>query len=522
MGFRAVQIRFCSDILLKLMWWIMLICPHVGCFIYYPERKFVFLKRIASGVLALIFTLALMLPGAAFASEPPETTTPYICLMDANTGSVLYEKSARDKTYPASTTKIMTCILALEMCEDLYEVVNVGTGYDARGSKMSFVNNEELRVIDLIYGTMMVSGNDAAYVLARHIAGSESAFASLMNQKAAEIGMENTHFVKSNGLHKDEHYSTAYDMALLGRYAMQNQAFRDVVGSEYFDVPPSEWDSDGYHLENSNRLIHMMEDDETNYKYQYATGIKTGDTDQAGRCLVASAQKDGVELILVSFGDPQGSAGKNIRYVNAQKYFDWGFANYATLSVSELGLESSVSIPVSNASFESGSGLTATVDLAGKVLAGTRDYINGIMAGKDSITTNVTYRDGAAALTAPITAGEEVGTITYIANGQAFLTMPLIAANSVDEIGNVTDPSPESSPILVDGNEAEEDGSPWLFWILIVIALLAVLMIIRIALLRNSRRRRRRRKGSRPSAARPSSRSRSRSSSRSRSRSRYR
>ncbi|MBQ7091748.1 MAG: hypothetical protein IJN83_03760, partial [Clostridia bacterium] len=238
--------------------------------------------------------------------------------------------------------------------------------------------------------------------------------------------------------------------------------------------------------------------------------------------LVASAQKDGVELILVSFGDPQGSAGKNIRYVNAQKYFDWGFANYATLSVSELGLESSVSIPVSNASFESGSGLTATVDLAGKVLAGTRDYINGIMAGKDSITTNVTYRDGAAALTAPITAGEEVGTITYIANGQAFLTMPLIAANSVDEIGNVTDPSPESSPILVDGNEAEEDGSPWLFWILIVIALLAVLMIIRIALLRNSRRRRRRRKGSRPSAARPSSRSRSRSSSRSRSRSRYR
>ena len=483
------------------------------------------MKRIASGVLALIFTLALMLPGAAFASEPPETTTPYICLMDANTGSVLYEKSARDKTYPASTTKIMTCILALEMCEDLYEVVNVGTGYDARGSKMSFVNNEELRVIDLIYGTMMVSGNDAAYVLARHIAGSESAFASLMNQKAAEIGMENTHFVKSNGLHKDEHYSTAYDMALLGRYAMQNQAFRDVVGSEYFDVPPSEWDSDGYHLENSNRLIHMMEDDETNYKYQYATGIKTGDTDQAGRCLVASAQKDGVELILVSFGDPQGSAGKNIRYVNAQKYFDWGFANYATLSVSELGLESSVSIPVSNGSFESGGGLTATADLAGKVIAGTRDYINGILAGKGTITTNVTYRDGAAALTAPITAGEEVGTITYIANGQAFLTMPLIAANSVDEIGNVTDPGPEASPILVDGNEAEEDGSPWLFWILIIIALLAVLMIIRIALLRNSRRRRRRRKGSRSSVSRSSSsrtRSPSRSRSSSRSRSRYR
>ena len=476
------------------------------------------MKRIASGVLALIFTLALMLPGAAFASEPPETTTPYICLMDANTGAVLYEKAARDKTYPASTTKIMTCLLALEMCDNLYEVVNVGTGYDARGSLMSFVNNEELRVIDLIYGTMMVSGNDAAYVLARHIAGSEAEFATLMNQKAAEIGMNNTHFVKSNGLHKDDHYSTAYDMALLGRYAMQNQAFREVVGSEYFDVPPSQWDSDGYHLENSNRLIHMMENDEVNYKYPYATGIKTGDTDQAGRCLVASAKKDGIELILVSFGDPQGSAGKNIRYVNAQKYFDWGFANYASLSVSELNLESSVSIPVANSSFESNGTVTATADLTGKVLAGTHDYINGILAGKDTITSNVTYRDNAASLTAPIAAGEEVGTITYICNGQAFLTMPLIAANSVDEIGNVINDGPEASPILEDITEEEKDGSPWLFWILIIIALLAVLMIFRIMMLRNSRRRRRRRKSSRSSVGRAPSRSRSRSPSRSRSR----
>ncbi len=472
------------------------------------------MNRIKCGLMALIFTLALVLPGAALASEPPEASTPYICLMDASTGTVLYEKSARDKLYPASTTKIMTCILAIEMCDDLYEVVNVGTGYDTRGSLMKFVNNEELRVIDLIYGTMMVSGNDAAYVLARHIGGSESAFVSLMNQKAAEIGMENTHFVKPNGLHKDDHYSTAYDMALLGRYAMQNETFRQVVGSEYFDVPASEWDSDGYHLENSNRLIHMMDTDAVNYKYQYATGIKTGDTDQAGRCLVASAQKDGVELIYASFGDPQGSAGKFIRFENAAKFFDWGFANYATLSVSELALESSVTIPVSNGSFESGSGLTATADLTGKVIAGTRDYIDGILAGKSTITSSVTYRDNAAALTAPITAGEEVGTITYICNGQAFLTMPLIAANSVDEIGNVVgSAAPEESPIFMDGTKTDSEGSPWLFWILIIIAVAAVLMIIRIVILRNSRRRRRRRKASR-SGVRSSSRSRSRSRSR--------
>lgn len=475
------------------------------------------MKRLISGIFALIIALILLLPGMAFASAAPEVSTPYICLMDANTGAVLYEKSAREKAYPASTTKIMTCLLALEMCEDLYEVVNVGSDYDTKGSRMSFVNNEELRVIDLIYGTMMVSGNDAAYVLAKHIAGSEAQFASLMNQKAAEIGMANTHFVKSNGLHKDDHYSTAYDMALLGRYAMQNPLFREVVGSEYFDVPASEWDSDGYHLENSNRLIHMKEDDKVNYKYQYATGIKTGDTDQAGRCLVASAEKDGVELILVLFGDPQGDAARNLRFENAAKFFDWGFSNYATLSVSELSLESSFTIPVSNGSFESGGGLTATADLSGKIIAGTRDYIDSILAGKGAITANCAYRDGAAALTAPIEMGEEVGTVTYICNGQAFLTMPLIAQNSVDEIGNVVS-GPEESPILVDTPDADDEGSPWLFWILIIIALIAILTIIRIVLLRNSRRRRRRRKSSRSSIPRSRSSARSRSSSRSRSR----
>jgi len=483
------------------------------------------LKRFLHFILACVLCISMLLPAAAFAAAP-EVSTPYICLMDANTGAVLYEKAAREKAYPASTTKIMTCILAIEMCEDLNEVVNVGSGFDTAGSLMNFVRGEELRVIDLIYGTMMVSGNDAAYALATHIGGSESNFANLMNQKAAEIGMNNTHFVKSNGLHKDDHYSTAYDMALLGRYAMQNPKFREVVGSEYFDVPASQWDSDGYHLENSNRLIHTMETDDVSYKYAYATGIKTGDTNQAGRCLVASAQKNGVELILVLFGDPQGSAGKFMRFENAPKFFEWGFENYASVSISELGLETSVSVPVSNASFEgSENGLTATATLPSSVLAGTKDFINDVIANKANISYTYALNGNVSAVTAPIAAGDNLGTITYTYNGAALLTGDLIAANSVDEIGNVMETAPTESPIL--SNEEEEGGSGLLFWILIIIALLALLLIIRIALTRKARRRRaRNRRSSYSSSGRPrsaasrSSASRSRSSaSRSRSRS---
>ena len=288
------------------------------------------MKRVISAMLIFITVIGLM-PAALAEAAPEAPTTKHICLMDANTGAVLYEKDARSKAYPASTTKIMTTILALELCDDLEEKVNVGSNFDKRGSLMKFSNNEELRIIDLIYGTMMVSGNDAASALAIHISGSQDEFSKLMNAKAAEIGMNDTHFVKANGLHDDNHYSTAYDMALLGRYAMQNQKFREIVSAQYWDVPPTNKDSDGYHLENANRLIHKGEKDTQSYLYQYATGIKTGDTDQAGRCIVASARKDGVELICVLFGDPQGDKYRYTRFENAPKFFNWGFEKTAPL-----------------------------------------------------------------------------------------------------------------------------------------------------------------------------------------------
>ena len=151
-------------------------------------------------------------------------------------------------------------------------------------------------------------------------------------------------------------------------------------------------------------------------------------------------------------------------------------------------------MPVENGAFEDGGGLTATADISGKIIAGTRDFVSGVISSKDTITANVTYRDGAAALTAPIAAGDEVGTVTYTCNGAAILTAALTADNSVDEIGNMISANPSESPLIFDPG-ASDTGSPWLFWVLIAVAILAIFMIIRIIILRSNRRRRRRRRG---------------------------
>lgn len=312
------------------------------------------MKRRILLLLAVAFLLGLF-PSAALADfDPASISTPYVCLMEAETGAVLYEHNAREQAFPASTTKIMTTILTIEMCDDLYETVNIGRGFDTGGSvtrPYALSRDEELRIIDLLYCTMMVSGNDASSALAIYLAGSQEEFANLMNKKAAEIGMVNTHFVNANGLHDENHYTTAYDMALLAQYAMQNQAFRDIVSTETFEVPATN-KNPARLLENANRLIHTKADTD-NLEYAYATGIKTGDTAYAGRCLVASAQHDGVELLLVLFGDMEGEVPSEYRFENAAKFFDWGFARFATAPISSLNLITEFSAPVSNAAFDS-------------------------------------------------------------------------------------------------------------------------------------------------------------------------
>lgn len=215
-------------------------------------------------------------------------------VIDCASKRVLYEKDAYTKRGMASTTKIMTALIAIENA-DFNEKVSVSSfAASTEGSSIWLSPGENISVGDLLYGLMLSSGNDAATALAEHIAGSMEAFTLLMNRRAAAVGAQNTNFTNPHGLPDDNHYTTAYDLALISAEAMHNDAFREIVKTQNKTISweDSEWDRS---LSNHNKLLKM---------YEYSTGIKTGYTKKDGRCLVSSSEKDNVRLIIVTLSAP--------------------------------------------------------------------------------------------------------------------------------------------------------------------------------------------------------------------------
>ncbi len=215
-------------------------------------------------------------------------------LIEQSTGKVLYEKNAHERLPMASTTKIMTAICAIEHA-DLAGVVTVDArAVGVEGSSMYLEKGEHLTLEDLIYGLMLSSGNDAAVAIALHISGDIDSFAQLMNETAQKIGAKNTSFRNPNGLDHSEHYTTAYDLALITRYGMEFEKFREIVATPSKKVP---WESRGYDrsLTNHNKMLKI---------YEGADGVKTGFTKKSGRCLVSSATRDGMQAIAVTLNAP--------------------------------------------------------------------------------------------------------------------------------------------------------------------------------------------------------------------------
>ncbi|HQQ40920.1 MAG TPA: serine hydrolase, partial [Clostridia bacterium] len=263
-------------------------------------------------VVALL-PLTLLRPGRARAEEtdPLENLeVPNCIVVDQNDPTiVLYERNADDKSIPGSTMKIMTCILSIELCTDLEQKVTI-TGQAASmkdtNSLMGVIRGEELTVRELLYGLMLESGNDAALMLALTFGGSVEGFAELMNQKAAELGMTNTYFINASGAYKSGQYSTARDMAILTCYAMKNELFRTLASTVHYTIEPNNVRKRSMEMTNSNKLISDPED--SSLFYEYATGVKTGSTELGGKCLVASATKDGASVIAVMLGVAEGGS----------------------------------------------------------------------------------------------------------------------------------------------------------------------------------------------------------------------
>lgn len=239
-------------------------------------------------------------------------------VIDAKSGRIIKSHNANTKLPIASTTKIMTVILAIETIENLNQKIEVPPECSGiEGSSIYLKPKQKVSVIDLLYGTMLRSGNDAAATLAKFAGRNDpEGFISMMNEKAKELGARNTNFENASGLHNDNHYSTAYDLALISAYAMKNEIFRKIAATEKYKT-----ESMNNVFYNKNKVV---------YQYKYGTGIKIGYTKAAGRCLVASAEKDGTEIIAVLLND-------NSWFNDSYQIFDWAFENYKTYSIVEKG-----------------------------------------------------------------------------------------------------------------------------------------------------------------------------------------
>ncbi len=252
--------------------------------------------------------------------QGPNMTSRAAILMDERTAAILYEKDAFRQLDPASVTKMMTALLVIEHGHLSTMVTISRSAAQVPGSSLHIAPGQKYTVRDLLYGLLMRSGNDASVALAQAEAGSVRKFVAEMNSKAQELGAFNTQFENPNGLTKPGHFSTAYDLALIARKAMSLPPFRQMVGAKEYDILE--------HRDHRHRSVHNT--NQLLYTFPYATGIKTGTTDAAGKCLVASASRNGQDLIAVVLNSHD-------RYHDAKKLLNWGFEHWSTVEVLQPG-----------------------------------------------------------------------------------------------------------------------------------------------------------------------------------------
>lgn len=350
------------------------------------------------------------------------TSSPSCILMESSTGKILYEKNAYDIRYPASTTKIMTAILTLEKCK-LTDVATVSknaiNSIPADYVTCSIVEGEQLTIEQLLNVLLIPSANDAAVVLAEHIAGSVKDFSNLMNEKAKEIGCKNTHFVNPNGIHNKNHVSTSYDLALIAQYAMKNSTFRSIVKKTEYTLPATnKYSKTDRTFKTTNELLPKdTTKSKTNYYYPDATGVKTGYTEDAGSCLVSSAKRGNLEFICVVLGGGITKDGISEKFTDSIKLFNYAFDNYSMKILNEKN-STLQEVKVSGATKE-------TKNL--KVLV--KDDVSVFVANSDDIT-GLQPQVEIEKLKAPISAGSTVGKITYTIDDKTY-SSELIAKSDV-------------------------------------------------------------------------------------------
>lgn len=385
-------------------------------------RKFIFFQIILTIILSIYSPISIADENNQIQSEIAATEnsnsnitilSPHAILMDPSTGQILYEHNAREQAYPASVTKLMTAILTMENCK-LNDVVTVDSkalqGIPRSYTVAALQPGEQITVDKLLHVLLIPSANDAANVLAFHIAGSLESFSEMMNAKAKEIGCENTHFTNPSGIHDDNHYTSAYDMALIGKYAYTFDTIREIATNTSYDLPNLP-DGKERKFKTTNTLI----TEKNQYYYEYATGLKTGYTDKAKSCIVATAKKDNMELLCVILGGDKTEDKKAQRELDCRTLFEYGFNNY-----------SSSDLCIKNNSIDK-SKVTNLPDILRDTEIGYEDTIHILVPNDGSYTTTYNFKEN---IKLPIKKGESLGNITYTINNVEY-KVNLIALNDV-------------------------------------------------------------------------------------------
>ncbi len=393
-----------------------------------------------------------------------------ILLVNMDTGVVVYEKDIHERRYPASLTKIMTYIVAIENIEDVehtrveikQDVIDLLSGTGSSMSGLDYKIGEKVTVIDLLYCLMVSSGNDAALVLADYIGGGDiSIFVDAMNKKAQELGLEDTHFMNPHGLHDPEHYSTAYDIYTMASYALTLPYF-----SEITDTATYYCEGDDYPLVTTNYLIDANRGGE--YYYTYAKGIKTGTTEEAGRCIATTAVGDGYAYMCICMGAPYDDSDINGAMKDARSLMRWALLELEFTRL--LGIDT----PVCEVDVNFSNGDESIHLYPDK-------NVNSILPKNYKVEDVEITPDAPLEIDAPVKKGDVIGTAVVYYKDELVQEVNLIASEDVGK-------SDLSYTMYILKNILLS----WQFWIAVIIAV--ILLVVYFVLLNNVRQKKKQRR----------------------------
>ena len=444
---------------------------------------------LASILLAALFSIPALADGSDYDPNHPENLNDVdldataAILIEADTGLVVYEKNADARLYPASTTKILTTYLGILMgdMEQTVTATETALQIEEGSSKIPLSLGEEINFRDLLYATMVRSGNEGANLIAETVGGSIEGFVALMNNYVDSLGLVNTHFENPNGLHNGNHYTSARDLATITREAMQDETFRDIARTTSFDLPKSNINRS---RNLTSRLTEFIANPESSSYYPYGIGVKTGYTAAAGHCFVGAAEKDGVTFISVVLHCSGDASNYRYCWRDTRRLMEYGFSQYISVSVSELYQMRPKILEITKYALND-PGLGQLELTLNKLDTDSNDSIVTLRSRLDYLVSNfndlvnIEYVHDPVA---PINAGDLMATLTYYPDAGEPIEYELLASRSISK--RILD-VPDLDDII---RNTENDPNPFPRLTVEIVAFFAAVIFLAVALVKGVKR----------------------------------